>query len=50
MCAINMEYRAKKILDKLESLLEWHIHEKDTPLYQEIRVLLRYYEINLLEE
>ena len=45
-----MEVRAQKILDKLKGLLEWHSHEKDTPLYQEIRVLLRYYEITLLEE
>ena len=46
----NMEDKAQKILDKLERLLEWHSHEKDTPLYQEIRVLLRYYELYSREE
>ena len=45
-----MEKRAQKILNKLESLLEWHIHEKDTPLYQEIRVLLRYHELELMDQ
>ena len=46
----NMEDKAQKILDKLEGLLEWHSQEKDTPLYQEIRVLLRYYELYSSEE
>jgi hypothetical protein len=45
-----MEDKAQKILDKLKGLLEWHSHEKDTPLYQEIRVLLRYYELYSSEE
>jgi len=49
-CPINMEYRAQKILNKLEGLLEWCQEDDDTVLYQEIRVLLRYYEITLLEE
>ena len=50
MCAKYMEDKAQKILNKLERLLEWHSHEKDTPLYQEIRVLLRYYELYSREE
>ena len=50
MCAKYMEYRAQKILDKLEGLLKWCPQDKDTALYQEIRVLIRYYEINLLEQ
>jgi len=49
-CAINMEKRAQKILNKLERLLEWYREDNDTALYQEIRVLLRYYEITRLEE
>jgi hypothetical protein len=49
-CPKNMEYRAQKILNKLERLLEWCPQDKDTAFYREIQVLVRYYEIKLLEE
>jgi len=45
-----MEYRAEKILDQLKSILTWYPQHQDTALYREIRVLIRYYELNLLEE
>jgi len=45
-----MEKRAQQILDKLERLLEWCPQDKDTSFYREIQVLVRYYEIKLMEE
>ena len=50
MCAINMEYIAPTILKRLEGLLKWCPQDKDTALYQEIRVLIRYYKIKSMEE
>ena len=49
-CPKNMEYRAQHILNKLKGMLKWSQQDKDTALYQEIEVLIRYYEIILLEE
>ena len=45
-----MEYRAQHILNKLKGMLKWSQQDKDTALYKEIQVLIRYYEIILLEE
>ena len=45
-----MEYAADKIINKLKGILKWSERDKDTAIYRELQVLLKYYEIVLLEE